>query len=66
MTEPRFAIFDTVIGSCGIAWSEAGVLAVQLPEADAAITRARLKRRMPDAAEAAPPPAVAAAIAGSR
>jgi methylated-DNA-[protein]-cysteine S-methyltransferase len=58
----QFALFDTAIGACAIAWSEAGIVALQLPEADRERTRARLVRRWPDACEAAPPPAVAAAI----
>jgi methylated-DNA-[protein]-cysteine S-methyltransferase len=58
----NFALFDTAIGACGIAWSDAGIVAVQLPEADRERTRARLVRRWPDACEATPPPAVAAAI----
>jgi methylated-DNA-[protein]-cysteine S-methyltransferase len=57
-----FALFDTAIGACGIAWSEVGVVALQLPEADRARTRARLVRRWPDASEAAPPPAIGKAI----
>ena len=31
-----YSIFDTALGCCGIAWGERGVVAVQLPEADAA------------------------------
>jgi methylated-DNA-[protein]-cysteine S-methyltransferase len=58
----NFALFDTAIGACGIAWSDAGIVAVQLPEADRERTRARLVRRWPDACEATPPPAVASAI----
>ncbi len=58
----QFALFDTAIGACGIAWSEAGIVALQLPEADRERTRARLVRRWPDASETAPPPAVATAI----
>jgi methylated-DNA-[protein]-cysteine S-methyltransferase len=64
MMEQGFTLFDTDIGPCGIAWGERGVIAVQLPEADAARTRARLARRCPDAREAAPPPRVQAAIEG--
>jgi methylated-DNA-[protein]-cysteine S-methyltransferase len=55
-------MFNTAIGTCGIGWSEAGIVALQLPEADRARTRARLLRRRPDACETAPPPAIAAAI----
>jgi methylated-DNA-[protein]-cysteine S-methyltransferase len=58
----HFALFDTAIGACGIAWSEAGIVALQLPERDRARTQARLLQRWPDASEAAPPPAVQAAI----
>jgi O-6-methylguanine DNA methyltransferase len=59
-----FALFDTAIGRCAIAWSGRGILAVQLPEADERKTRARLIRRFPQAHEAAPPPAVARALEG--
>jgi methylated-DNA-[protein]-cysteine S-methyltransferase len=58
----QFALFETAIGACGIAWSEAGIVALQLPERDRARTQARLLRRWPDAREAAPPPAAQAAI----
>ncbi|MBV9970062.1 MAG: methylated-DNA--[protein]-cysteine S-methyltransferase [Xanthobacteraceae bacterium] len=58
----QFALFDTAIGACGIAWSEAGIVALQLPEADRKRTRARLLKRWPDATEAAPAAAVQAAI----
>src|SRR6516164_1571350 len=33
MTEHGFALFDTDIGPCGIAWGGRGVTGVQLPEA---------------------------------
>ena len=57
-----FALFDTALGRSGIAWSARGVVAVQLPEADEATTRSRLARSARGAPEAAPPPAVRAAI----
>lgn len=59
-----FALFDTAIGRCGIAWSERGVVGLHLPEAREAATRARLQRRFPDAREAPPPAAVVGAIEG--
>ncbi len=59
-----FSLFDTALGCCAIAWGEAGIVGVQLPEGDSAATRARLQRRFPLLAEAAPPPEVAAAISG--
>lgn len=63
MARLGFALFDTAIGPCGIAWDERGaVRAVQLPEASARATRERLRRRCPGAAEAVPPPPVQDAI----
>jgi methylated-DNA-[protein]-cysteine S-methyltransferase len=64
MTERGFALFDTKIASCGIAWSDRGVIAVQLPEGDEARTRARLLRRCPYAREAMPPGDIRDAIDG--
>jgi len=58
MTALGFALFDTSIGRCGIAWSERGIVRVQLPEMREPETRARLLRRHPDAIEAEPPPDV--------
>jgi len=64
MTDRGFALFDTAIGRCGIAWGERGVVGVQLPEASEPATRARLRRRFPGAREAPPPPAAAQALEG--
>jgi methylated-DNA-[protein]-cysteine S-methyltransferase len=64
MATRGFAVFDTDLGPCGIAWSASGVLGVQLPEGSAEATRARLLARFPDAAEASPPKAVARAADG--
>jgi len=55
-------LFDTAIGRCGIAWSERGVLAVQLPEPREADTRAKLLNRAPDAQAGTPPVDVERAI----
>lgn len=57
-----YALFDTVLGSCAIAWSARGITALQLPEANRDATAARLRRHLPRAIEAAPPRAVRAAI----
>jgi methylated-DNA-[protein]-cysteine S-methyltransferase len=59
-----YALFDTVIGRCAIAWSDAGVLGVQLAEAREIDTRRRLYRLYTEARELAPPPNVAIAIDG--
>jgi methylated-DNA-[protein]-cysteine S-methyltransferase len=45
----EYRLFPTSIGPCGIAWGDAGIRAVQLPEADEARTCARLLRAMPAA-----------------
>jgi methylated-DNA-[protein]-cysteine S-methyltransferase len=58
MTAQRFAIFESAVGPCGIAWGQHAIIGVALPEADAARTRTRLLRRLPDAREALPPPHV--------
>ncbi len=58
MTE--FALFDTALGACAIAWGEAGIVGSALPEASAAATRARMARRH---SEAPPDDEARAAIA---
>jgi len=60
----HYAIFDTGIGRCGIVWSEAGIVAVQLPEAREIETRRRLFKVYPEAREVRPPPVVESAIEG--
>jgi len=62
MTASGFALFDTAIGRCGIAWGEGGVAGVQLPEAGEAETRVRMLHRFPAAGEAAPPPQIRQAV----
>lgn len=62
MSAQQFALFDTALGRCGIAWSAVGVTGVQLPEQHESATRARLQRRYPDAREASPPTHIQQAI----
>lgn len=57
MSTQGFALFDTPIGTCGIAWSGRGIAGLQLPEPTAAATRDRVKRRWPGAVEAEAVPA---------
>lgn len=59
-----FALFETAIGTCGIAWGERGVMGVQLPEKHPHQTHRRLQRRFPDLRQATPPPAAQRAIDG--
>jgi methylated-DNA-[protein]-cysteine S-methyltransferase len=60
--ESGFVLFDTVIGRCGLAWSGAGLLGLQLPEPDDVRALGRLKRRFPDLERADPPSWVQDAI----
>jgi O-6-methylguanine DNA methyltransferase len=63
MSTPRgHALFDTALGRCGVSWSERGIVALQLPEARDAATRARMVERFGASVEAEPPPAVRTAI----
>jgi methylated-DNA-[protein]-cysteine S-methyltransferase len=59
----NFVLFDTPLGVAGVAWGDQGILGIQLPEPEAARVRARLKRRFPGAAEAAPSVEIRAAMA---
>jgi methylated-DNA-[protein]-cysteine S-methyltransferase len=56
------ALFDTAIGPCGVAWSPLGLVALALPERDAAATEKRLIAKSRSAGQAAPPPDIAVAI----
>jgi methylated-DNA-[protein]-cysteine S-methyltransferase len=56
MSKTNYMLFGTVIGTCGIAWTEYGIRAVQLPEINETATRARLLARFPGATEAPPSP----------
>jgi methylated-DNA-[protein]-cysteine S-methyltransferase len=59
-----YSVFDTGIGRCGIVWSDAGVVGVQLPEAREIETRRRLFQLYPDAHEMRPPLNAQIAIEG--
>jgi methylated-DNA-[protein]-cysteine S-methyltransferase len=63
MAEYEFALFDTPVGRCAIAWSERGVASLQLPEGKERETLQRLLHRFPDATPGTPPRAVREAIA---
>jgi len=57
-----YALFDTVLGVCAIAWGPGGITGVQLPEESAEDVRARLTAAQPGLPEAEPPEAIRAAI----
>jgi methylated-DNA-[protein]-cysteine S-methyltransferase len=59
--------FATALGDCGLAWTDHGIVGSQLPEADPAATRDRLRQRFPTAQTCpALPPAMAAAVEAIR
>lgn len=61
--EPGFALFETAIGTCALAWGPRGLIGVQLPEDNGeAATRARMRRRFPELTKARPPESAQRAI----
>jgi methylated-DNA-[protein]-cysteine S-methyltransferase len=60
--EEQYALFETPIGPCGIAWSERGLTRLQLPEMDHGATEHRLLDSRLRASEA-PPAAIQQVIA---
>jgi O-6-methylguanine DNA methyltransferase len=62
MTALGFTLFETPIGRCAVAWSDAGILGVQLPENRDTETRARVAQLFPGAQEVAPPTEVQRAL----
>lgn len=54
MSATAFALFDTALGPCAIAWGPGGIAGLQLPEASDRQTRQRMQRRFAAAREASP------------
>lgn len=63
MKHIAFALFETAIGRCGIAWAGDKIIAAQLPDRDDDSTVTRLTKRCPNARPADPPAFVATTIA---
>jgi methylated-DNA-[protein]-cysteine S-methyltransferase len=61
MADTGFALFDTAIGCCAIAWTAAGISDVELPDGGGDRLRAKLIERYE---EAEPPAAIAETVAG--
>lgn len=57
-----YAVFDTAIGHCGIAWGPTGIVGASLPEDSASDLKARFTARHPEAQEGTPPAHIANAI----
>ena len=56
---PSAHVFSTSFGDCGVAWSERGIRALQLPEASSAVLLKKLRGRREALALVEPPPPVA-------
>ncbi|MEO6574252.1 MAG: MGMT family protein, partial [Polyangiaceae bacterium] len=57
----NYTLFQTAIGTMGLAWTDAGISSIQLPEETPKKTEAKLRAKAPLAKPAAPPPAIAKA-----
>lgn len=62
MSEVAYALFDTPLGACAVAWGPRGVVAVNLPDRHPADLRAGLEKRFPDASANDPPQTVREAM----
>ncbi len=69
MKRLAYCLFETPLGSCGIAWSDPGnsaappaVTLLQLPEATPAMTESRIARSSGARKSSAPPPQIAEVI----
>jgi methylated-DNA-[protein]-cysteine S-methyltransferase len=59
----HYHVFETTMGFCAIAWSDAGVVRFQLPVKSAEAAERLMRRRDPFAKQGAPPGGVAAVVA---
>jgi len=58
-----YHLFDTAIGTCGIAWSDKGMTRLQLPELDRTATDKRMRARVPEAEAQEPTPQMRETVA---
>jgi methylated-DNA-[protein]-cysteine S-methyltransferase len=61
-TSPRYYVFETANGFCGIAWNDTGITRLQLPAKSADAAERTMLRRAPDAEPGMPPPTVREAV----
>jgi methylated-DNA-[protein]-cysteine S-methyltransferase len=59
----HYRMFDTAIGSCGVAWTERGLTRLTLPEADSTATEKRLQVLAGSASPEDSPPSIQQVIA---
>lgn len=50
-----FALFETAIGTCAVAWGPRGLIGTSLPAKSAAASRTFIRKRFPDLEESVPP-----------
>jgi len=62
MISEGFALFDTTIGRCAIAWGPDGIVGLKLPERNDGAIRSRMRRHHPEAEERTVPLEVKAVI----
>jgi methylated-DNA-[protein]-cysteine S-methyltransferase len=60
---PHYHLFDTSLGTVGVAWSARGLTRLQLPESTPGATERRLRGRSSDMSAGEPPPRIRQAIA---
>ena len=65
-TAQHYHVFETAMGFCAIAWSEAGVVRFQLPAKSADAADRLMQRRANGAEPGAPPESVAAVVAAAK
>jgi len=66
MSQTHYALFETVIGTAGIAWGDQGLIGVHLPERDPENNRRSFERRFPGVTEAAIPEHLLPTVEGIR
>lgn len=62
----QYALFETAIGTAGVAWGDHGLVGVHLPERDPEVARKSFLRRFPEATGGQPTAEVARAIVAIR
>ena len=62
MSDQGFTLFDTPIGTCALAWGAKGIIGISLPSSGEPETRARIRKRHPEAKEQDPPTKIRCAV----
>jgi methylated-DNA-[protein]-cysteine S-methyltransferase len=65
-TAQNYHVFETALGFCAVAWSNAGVARFQLPAKSAEAAERLIRRRAFDAAPGAPPEEVAQVVSAAK